>query len=263
MTVFIEVSQSAFGHADLRPITPDWAAPPRVCVVQTTRKGGVSNGPFAACNLGMHVGDDPAAVRRNRERLRAGLPAEPVWLAQVHGVRVIAADAHRDGDATTPTADAAWTATPGVVCAVMTADCLPVVLADATGTRVAVAHAGWRGLADGVIEATLAALALPPGRLCAWLGPCIGPRGFVVGADVRERFVDLAAADATAFVPANEPRRWHADLAALGRRRLLRAGVSQVAGGTLCTWSDPQRFFSHRRDGAATGRMATLAWLRP
>jgi len=244
-------------HARLGQLPVAWDRHPRVRFLQTTRLGGFSAAPYGSFNLGDHVGDDPDAVQANRGLLRGWLPAEPVWLEQVHGVRVIEASAA----VVRPSADGAWTATPEVVCAVMTADCLPVVLADRAGTRVAAVHAGWRGLADGVIETAVDALGLPPARLQAWLGPCIGPRGFMVGAEVRERFLDLAAEDAQAFLPASQPARWLADLAALGRSRLRRCGLNAVAGVGGCTWSDPVRFFSHRRDGAATGRMATLVWL--
>jgi polyphenol oxidase len=253
------MAESPRPHATPGQLPIAWSTHPRVRVLQTTRIGGFSAAPYDHFNLGPHVGDDPDAVRANRGRLRGWLPGEPVWLEQAHGVHVIEAGTVAER----PVADAAWTATPGVVCAVMTADCLPVVLADRAGTRVAAVHAGWRGLADGVVEAAVSALDLPPAQLQAWLGPCIGPRGFVVGVEVRERFLDLAAEDVQAFLPAVQPARWLADLAALGRLRLRRCGVDRVAGGDACTWSDPAQFFSHRRDGAATGRMATLVWIAP
>jgi YfiH family protein len=232
----------------------------RVRLVQTLRNGGVSATPFADFNLAAHVGDDPASVAENRRRLRVAheLPAEPLWLEQVHG-REVAIHDGRHAVRANPRADAAVAFEPGRVCVVMTADCLPVVLVDGHGTRVGVAHAGWRGLAGGVLEATTAALAVDPGTLHAWLGPAIGPRAFEVGDDVRTTFVDQDAAAAEAF-QRNEHGRWMADIYALARRRLEALGVASVGGGGLCTHGDAQRFFSYRRDGR-TGRMATLAWL--
>ncbi len=238
-------------------ISPDWPAPTNVRAFSTTRAGGVSRGPYASFNLGDHVGDDPAAVARNRELLRAALqlPAEPVWLRQVHGTRVIDAaqeDAHGE-------ADGAWSAQPGAVCAVLTADCLPVVLCDRTGTRVAALHAGWRGLAAGVIEQGVRALGGAPDELLAWLGPAIGPRAFEVGPEVRTAFVSHDAAAAGAFAPGGDGR-YLADLYALARLRLGALGVTGIHGGGFCTVTDRERFFSFRRDGSC-GRMATLIWL--
>jgi YfiH family protein len=237
-------------------LRPRWPAPAGVCAAMTTRAGGVSAGAFASFNLAMHVGDDPAAVAENRRRLREALalPAEPAWLEQVHGPRVAVLPGFAGGPA-----DAAVTFTPGSVCAVLVADCLPVFLASRDGDRVAIAHAGWRGLAAGVVEATVAALGGEPGRLVAWLGPAIGPRAFEVGGEVREAF--LAGDDGAdgAFTRGREGR-WLGDLPALARRRLEAAGVDAVTGGELCTHSDRARFYSYRRDGA-TGRMAALAWL--
>jgi hypothetical protein len=237
-------------------IRPDWNAPANVRAAVTTRAGGVSHGPWASLNLAAHVGDEPAAVAENRRRLREALalPAEPAWLEQVHGMRV----ARLPGPAGEP-ADAAVCFTRGSVCAVLVADCLPVLLASVAGDRVGVAHAGWRGLAAGVVESTVAALDCEPGELVAWLGPSIGPRAFEVGAEVREAFLARDAGAAAAFSPVREGR-WLADLPALARRRLAAAGVADVRGGTLCTHSDRGRFYSYRRDGA-TGRMAALAWL--
>lgn len=242
---------------------PSWGQPgcgSPLRAVTTTRTGGLSGPPFATFNLGNLAADDPATVRANRERLRRALelPAEPFWLRQVHGTRVVTPG---PGPASEPPeADAAWTEQRGVVCAVLTADCMPVVIADEAGTAVAVAHAGWRGLADGVLEATLAALPVAPQRCRAWLGPAIGPRVFEVGPEVRER---LLAADtgAASALQRGAGDRWLADLYALARRRLRAAGVAHIDGGGYCTFSEPARFFSHRRDGQATGRMATLAWL--
>jgi len=241
-------------------IRPDWPAP--VGALCSTRAGGVSGGPYAALNLGVAVGDEPAAVATNRERFAGALNgAQPLWLRQVHGARVVKADAAALA-AATPDADAAWTDQPGVACVVQVADCLPVLLAHPLGHGVAAAHAGWRGLAGGVIDAAVVALCegtgADPGDLLAWLGPCIGPAAFEVGADVRNAFAD----DAALFVHtprANGDVRWHADLAGLARRRLFRLGLRRVHGGGWCTVNDPSRFFSYRRDGV-TGRMAAAIW---
>lgn len=235
-------------------LVPDWPVPARVRALITTRAGGTSVGPYASLNLADHVGDDPAAVRANRARLRALLPAEPVWLEQVHGTDVLCVET---GGARR--ADAAVSRTPGTVCAVLTADCLPVLLADRAGTVVAAAHAGWRGLCAGVLERTVAAMDTDPGQLLAWLGPAIGPEAFQVGDEVRAAFLAVDAAAAAAFRP-DGPGKWRADLYALARQRLARAGVQARYGGGLCTFSDPGRFFSYRRDGT-TGRMASLIWL--
>jgi YfiH family protein len=238
-------------------LVPDWPAPAAVHAVTTTRAGGVSTGAWSSMNPADHVGDTPSAVAANRAHLRAvlGLPAAPVWLQQVHGDRVV--DAATAGPR--PEADAAWTDRPGVVCAVLTADCLPVVFADRAGSCVAAAHAGWRGLAAGVLEATVARLPAAPPDLLAWLGPAIGPAAFEVGGEVRAAFVDRDARAAGAFTPGAEGR-WFADLHALARLRLAACGVTAVYGGGACTYSDAVRFFSYRRDGT-TGRMATLVWL--
>ncbi|TAM12400.1 MAG: peptidoglycan editing factor PgeF [Nevskiaceae bacterium] len=240
-------------------IVADWPVPRNVQAITTTRSGGASTGPWASLNLATHCGDAPAAVAENRLRLRTGLalPAEPVWLEQVHGTRVVRVPAAR----LLQPADAVWTSEAGAVCAIMTADCLPVVFCDRGGSCVAVAHAGWRGLAAGVLEATLAALPVADAEILAWLGPCIGPTAFEVGAEVRASFCDMAAADAAAFAPAARAGHWYADLAGLARRRLQRAGVRGIHGGHWCTFSDPAHFYSYRRDGV-TGRMATLAWLQ-
>jgi YfiH family protein len=250
--------------ADLQPqwITPDWPAPAEVRALSTLRTGGASGPPYASLNLGGHVDDDTTAVERNRRALRdaARLPAEPVWLEQVHGI--CAKDLDSPGPA--GPADAAVTRHPGRVCAILTADCLPVLLTNDAGDRVGAAHAGWRGLAAGVIEATVNALGGPPGELLAWLGPAIGARYFEVGAEVREEFLrrasagDTAAVDA-AFMP-NARGRHTADLYALARGRLRRIGVERIYGGGECTYTDAARYYSHRRDGR-TGRQATLIWL--
>lgn len=237
-------------------LEPDWPLPAGVQARVSTRAGGVSAAPYASLNLGSHVGDDADAVAMNRARLRHLLPAEPLWLQQVHGIAVADADAD-DG---VPTADAAVARRPGRVCAVLTADCLPVLLCDAAGTVVGAAHAGWRGLAEGVIEATLARMAVPPHTVMAWLGPAIGPQAFEVGDEVRARFLGLDAAAAAAFVPATAAGKWMADLFLLARQRLERAGVVSVHGGGVCTHGDPGRFYSYRRD-RVTGRFASLIWL--
>ena len=236
-------------------IVPQWPAPPRVRAFVTTRHGGVSEGAFASLNLGIRGGDDPARVAENRRRVRAHLPAEPAWLLQVHGTSVVDAAAR---DPSHP-ADAAVARAAGAVCAVLVADCLPVLLCDERGARVAAAHAGWRGLAAGVHENTVAAMGADPGRLIAWMGPAIGPRAFEVGPEVREAFVagDPGAGEAFA---AHRPGKYLADLYALARRRLERAGVARVHGGGFCTHSETHRFFSHRR-GKESGRMGAFIWI--
>jgi polyphenol oxidase len=236
-------------------IQPEWPAPAAVRALATTRRGGVSRGPYASLNLGMRVGDDPEAVAENRRRVCAQLPAQPQWLKQVHGIEV----AHADDATADVAADAAWTRSAGVVCAVQAADCLPVLFCDRGGTTVAAAHAGWRGLSAGVLERTVAAMARPPGELLAWLGPAIGPRAFEVGRDVLEAFTSRDAECADAFQPLREGK-WLADLYALAWHRLAHAGVSEVYGGGWCTASDADRFFSHRRD-RVSGRQAAFIWL--
>jgi len=236
-------------------IVPDWPAPANVRTLITTRSGGVSTGPFASMNLGQLDDDDMQSVRTNRASLRDLLPAEPNWLLQVHGARVVDADRlHQPVEA-----DAAVARNPGSVCTVMVADCLPVLLTDRTGSGVAAAHAGWRGMAAGVLENTVRAMGTAPDELLAYLGPAIGPSAFEVGADVRDAFLARHAEAASAFV-AHKPGKWLADLFALARQRLRASGVTQIYGGGLCTYSDPRRFFSHRRD-KVTGRMAALIWL--
>jgi YfiH family protein len=236
-------------------IEPDWPAPQRVKALVTTRNGGVSRGAYASLNLGTRVGDDPQAVSENRARLSAVLPAEPRWLQQVHGVNVVQAD--RAGAESS--ADAAFTRVAGVVCAVQIADCLPVLFCDRAGTRVASAHAGWRGLSAGVLEHTVSSLGAPPDELMAWLGPAIGPQKFEVGADVFEKFTADDPPASAAFEPLRDAK-WLADLYALARRRLSLAGVTAIFGGGLCTFSDPSRFFSHRRD-RVTGRQGAFIWI--
>jgi YfiH family protein len=245
-------------------IFPEWPAPARVHAACTTRRGGVSAGPWAGLNMGRSGGDESAAVSENRRRVLAALdaPAEPRWIRQVHGVRVVCMPQDALQDAPEPEADAVYTTEPGVVCAVQAADCLPVLLCDTAGSIVAAAHAGWRGLSGGLLERTVAALPVPPASLMAWLGPAIGPEAFEVGEEVREAFVAADAQAVQAFRAGVAPGKHYADLWLLARQRLLLAGVSRVSGGGLSTHADPSRFYSFRRDGV-TGRMAALIWLAP
>jgi len=235
---------------------PDWPAPAAIRAFGTTRRGGVSAGPYASLNLGDHVGDEESAVAANRRMLRQFLPAEPFWLRQVHGVSVVHAGNSR---LVLPEADAAVALGVGQVCAILTADCLPVLFCDTGGTVVAAAHAGWRGLLGGVLENTLQAMGVPAGEVLAWLGPAIGPTAFEVGDEVRQAFVAADPRAADAFRIATMPGRWWADLAALAWQRLVRKGVKRIFGCNLCTYEDPARFFSYRRDGT-TGRMAAFIW---
>lgn len=244
-------------------IVPDWPAPARVRALVTTRSGGVSGGPYASFNLGLRTGEDVQIVKRNRTLLNACLPATPVWMRQMHGNDVFELTDSSGFIATEDSetqADAAVARVAQGVCAVLTADCLPVLLCDREGTVVAVAHAGWRGLAGGVIEATLHKMACPAGRILAWLGPAISQSAYEVGPELRDTFVNACGEDAAAF-RAGKPGKFQADLYALARRRLLSAGVQAVYGGGFCTYADTQRFYSYRRDGAASGRMASLIWL--
>ena len=271
-------------------ILPDWAAPANVRAAMTTRLGGVSTGPYEALNLGLG-GDDPAHVAENRRRLREALalPGEPGWLKQVHGARVVRllaphpnpvpaslsprslwGEGQGEGSwSATLEADASYTTEPGVVCAVQAADCLPVLFCDDAGTVVAAAHAGWRGLAAGVLEAAVRTLPAKPGSLRAWLGAAIGPDSFEVGPEVRDAFVSVDPAAAAAFTPLPRHSRasghpglpkFQADLFRLACQRLARAGVTRVSGGGLDTLRERERFFSYRRDGHC-GRMAALVWL--
>jgi polyphenol oxidase len=240
----------------------DWAAPAGIWC--SAREGGVSTGPFESLNLGAAVGDDPEAVAENRRRFREQLQgARPVWLKQVHGMRVVRLGLS-DVDLAPPEADAAWTDQPGIACTVQVADCLPVLFSTADGRAVAAAHAGWRGLAGGVLEATVAALVqgvgAVPQEIHAWLGPCIGPAHFEVGPEVAEAFA--ADSQHLQFRPRPDgDARWLADLPALARARLRRAGLHRISGGEWCTVSDPSRFFSYRRD-RVTGRFAAAVWRR-
>lgn len=249
----------------MNPIIPDWPAPSCVRAFSTVRSGGLSEMPYhghqksaGGLNLGMHVGDDAHIVRENRALLRRFLPSEPVWLNQVHGNRVV--DASRSGDA--PDADASFACCPDVVCVIMTADCLPVLLCRRDGKAVAAAHAGWRGLAAGVLENTVRAISEKKGAdIMAWLGPAIGPDAFEVGEDVRDTFVQKDGRLSVAFEKrTGADGKYLADIYALARLTLRQAGVMQVYGGGFCTVSDESRFYSYRRDGV-TGRMATGIWI--
>lgn len=239
-------------------IQPNWPAPPNVKALQTTRTGGVSQGAYASLNLGAHVNDDPIAVAANRQLLSAYLPSEPVWVNQVHGVEVIDAAV----SSCLENADASFTTKPNVVCVTMTADCLPVLLCDKKGSVVAAAHAGWRGLCDGVIEAAVAKMQVPTGEILVWLGPAIGPDAFEVGDDVREQFITKDANAALAFKPHGD--KWLCNMYQIAKQRLNAVGVTEVYGASVnedfCTCTDKDRFFSFRRDNV-TGRMASMIWL--
>ena len=233
--------------------TPDWPAPPNVRA-WVTQRGSAAR--YGTLNLALHVGDDTTAVAANRARLRAALElrGEPRWLTQVHGIRVLDLDREHDNEA-----DGAVTRETGVVCAVLTADCLPVLLCDRAGRRVGVAHAGWRGLLNGVLPAAVAALGGEPEDVIAWLGPAISQGAYEVGAEVRDAFVSRDPAASRRFLP-NPRGRWQADLYGLARDALGAAGVPAPHGGGFCTYTEAERFFSHRRE-APCGRMATLIWL--
>lgn len=238
-------------------ILPDWPLPAGVKACSTTRHGGISLSPYHSLNLGTHVGDEAQAVARNRETLvaGAGLPQMPAWLEQVHGTRVVRLEGETPADLR---ADAVYSNVPGQVCAVMTADCLPVLFCSQAGDEVAAAHAGWRGLCNGVLEQTLATFIAEPGSISAWLGPAIGPRQFEVGPEVRSAFIAVDSAAVAAFTPLGD--KFLADIYLLARQRLRCAGVDLIYGGDRCTVSENSHFFSYRRDGI-TGRMASLIWL--
>ena len=261
-------------------IVPDWPAPARVRAVSTQRTGGVSRGSYASLNLSTGVGDDTATVARNRRILAEtlDLPTEPVWLKQVHGTMVLDLDGAElpaavqraeqsslrpsprvPPSAPPPAADGAVTSRLGQPCVVLTADCLPVLFCDTSGTRVAAAHAGWRGLAGGVLETAVRCMGVEPGQLLAWVGPGIGQEAYEVGGEVLEQFV-ASDPNAVGCFTANAGGRWHADLYGLACRRLRSAGVQMIYGGGWCTHSESKRFFSHRRE-APCGRMATMIWL--
>jgi hypothetical protein len=262
MGVPIERALDARARASVR-LDAEWPAPPHVRGFTSLRRGlavGVSKPPFDAFNLGAHCGDDPNAVASNRAALgwAGALPAAPCWLRQVHGTRVWRFETP---GALEIEADAAVTSRPGVVLAVLSADCLPVLFCADDGREVAAAHAGWRGLADGVLENTVAAMRSAPDRLIAWLGPAAGPAAYEVGEEVRQAFIDRHIHAAAAFV-ATRPGHWLCDLYALARMRLAQTEVERVSGGSRCTISEPQTFFSHRRDGRS-GRTASLVWIDP
>jgi YfiH family protein len=237
-------------------LIPDWPAPAGVRACVTTRAGGVSVAPFDSFNLGDHVEDDPAAVAHNRSALTGRLHIQAAWLQQVHGIDVVEAT-----PAQVCRADASWSQTPGVACTIMTADCLPALFCNKSGTQVAAAHAGWRGLAAGVLEATVDSFADAPSDILVWLGPAIGPQAFEVGAQVRDAFIATHPQASEAFVPGATAGKYMADIYQLARIRLAAHGVSAVYGGGLSTYND-ERFFSYRR-GARTGRFASLVWLDP
>ncbi|MDY7561905.1 peptidoglycan editing factor PgeF [Pseudomonas sp. 10B1] len=235
-------------------LIPDWPAPGNIKSCVTTRAGGVSLAPFDSFNLGDHVDDDLEAVAANRIRLTSHLGIQPAWLSQVHGVHVVQANPLR-----VVAADASWTNAPGVACTIMTADCLPVLFCDRAGTRVAAAHGGWRGLAAGILEATVVQMAVPVSQIMVWLGPAIGTQAFEVGPEVRDAFVGTHPEAVEAFVPSLNDGRFLADIYALARLRLAACGVTAVYGGGFCTVNDP-RFYSYRRS-ARTGRFASLVWI--
>jgi len=238
-------------------IIPQWPLPKGVAACSSTRIGGVSEAPYYSLNLGAHCGDNPEHVKENRRRLFAAgaLPSHPVWLEQVHGTNVLSLDG---GPYASKRADASYSCTPGTVCAVMTADCLPVLFCNPDGTEVAAAHAGWRGLCEGVLEETVSRFSDKPGNILAWLGPAIGPTAFEVGPEVREAFLAKDTQAEAAFRPQGE--KYFADIYQLARQRLANVGVERIYGGEYCTHSQPENFFSYRRD-RTTGRLASFIWL--
>lgn len=237
-------------------LIPDWPAPVGIKACVTTRSGGVSIAPFDSFNMGDHVGDDPAAVAHNRGLLTSSLGVQPAWLKQVHGTDVVQALPDQ-----VLQADASWSRTPGVACTIMTADCLPALFCNRNGTQVAAAHAGWRGLAAGVLEAAVDSFSDNPDQILVWLGPAIGPQAFEVGPEVRDAFVSTHPETDQAFVPSANPGKFMADIYGLARLRLAAHGVTAVYGGGYSTYND-ERFFSYRR-GARTGRFASLVWIDP
>lgn len=244
-------------------IIPDWPAANNIRAVFTTRSGGYSQAPWCGFNLGLHVGDDAQHVAANRQLLidSLSLPQSPMYLNQVHGTEVLRVDNSSPNNTTVPAYDACWSESEKSVIAIMTADCLPVLFSSKCGSVIAGAHAGWRGLADGVIENTVTALPVAASQLCAWLGPAIGPLKFEVGAEVRECFMGFDQNSSTHFTKAaGSPNKYLADLYGLARDRLASMGVTSIYGGDACTHSDENRFFSHRRDQGSTGRMAALIW---
>ena len=244
-------------------LTPEWPAPPRVRALSTWRGGGVSTGKYESLNLGTHVDDEGTAVAENRRRLAeaARLPAEPCWLRQMHGTEVADLDSAVPAAMSVPLSsrDASYTRTPGRICAILTADCLPLLIVDVDGSVIGAVHAGWRGLCAGVLAATVRAMGTDPAALIAWIGPCIGPAAYEVGPEVRDALVAAMPAAAPAF-RINARSRFMADLPLIARLQLQALGLRAIYGGTVCTYADKSRYFSHRRDGQS-GRQATLIWL--
>ncbi len=240
----------------IETIIPNWLAPSGVKAYTTTRQGGASVGPYTSLNLADHVDDDLQTVLANRQTLRQALnlPNEPCWLKQVHSINVVSSHS-----TTNCSADAVYTNQINQVCAVMTADCLPVLFCNRQATWVAAAHAGWRGLANGILENTIQAANIPPGDILAWLGPAIGPTAFEVGNDVRDAFIQTLPQAGEAF-KSSKNGHWLANLYLLAKQRLQKQGVMEISGGDFCTYTDEQRFYSYRRD-KVTGRMASLIWL--
>jgi len=241
-------------------INADWPAPTHIKAGTTTRIGGVSQSPFDSLNFGLHVEDNPEHVAVNRQRLREylNLPSEPNWLDQVHGCTIANDQNYQPGQS--KQADASMTRTIGSVCAVMTADCLPALITDKDGTCVAAVHAGWRGLAQGIVLKTVDAMSIPKQDLLVWLGPAIGPKQFEVGPEVREQFINQNRLHAKAFITGQRSDKWYMDIYQIARQQLKDHGLEQIYGGELCTFEDAKRFYSYRRDGK-TGRMVSLIWM--
>lgn len=248
--------------AGLTILQPEWSAPPRVHALTTTRLGGTAcSSPYGDFNLATHVGDDPAVVGQNRQRLRTSLnlPNEPVWLNQIHSNNIIKLPVSHN-TALPHDADGAYTSTPNVVCAVLTADCLPILLCHHTGNRIAAIHAGWRGLANGILEQAIKSLDIQkPNQWLAWIGPSIGPHAYEVGLDVYTHFTQDHPESEQAFIPGKTAHHFYANLPLLARQKFLSLGISQIYGGQWCTYQDSTHFYSYRREGK-TGRMATLIW---
>jgi len=240
-------------------LQPEWPAPKNIKAYTTLRTGGVSIAPYQAFNLADHVGDNARLVEQNRQLLKntLALPSDPIWLTQTHSTLVLPALPENQQKE----ADASYTHQANQVCVVLTADCLPIFLCHRNGTHVAAIHAGWRGLVNGVIEATLMAMNLPNQELLAWLGPAIGPKAFEVGPEVREQFMQKYPAADVAFVPSPNHQRWLCDLYALAKLTLQKQGITDIFGGDYCTYSEPEKFYSYRRDGKESGRMASLIWI--
>lgn len=250
------IAKSFMSKTNLAFITPNWPAPSHVKAISTTRRGGVSILPYDSLNLGDHVGDASAAVAHNRALVSMALPKQALWLKQVHGTTVVdAACAPQQIEA-----DASIARTSEQICTIMTADCLPVLFCDRAGSVVGAAHAGWRGLLNGVLESTVDAMQVPSTEIMAWLGPAIGPTAFEVGAEVRDAFIAIDASANVAFLPSSQPSKWLANIYQLAQLRLKQIGVKEIYGGDRCTYSEKDDFFSYRRDGQ-TGRMASLIWL--